>query len=232
MGIVFKLYNTDRFQEHGLQDKKRIDVIDVPKTFIGRYKAKSPQVKFQRLQEIAAFFLSLLFMNKIVSLSAADYVSALKLEPHPEGGFYSRTYVSDEQIPATALPARFGANRFISTAIYFLLEGKDYSAFHRIKSDELWHFYTGDDLHIYVIHPDGRGEVLLLGNDLANGYGFQQVVQAGCWFASKPANENSFSLVGCTVAPGFDFADFEMANQEELLLQYPQHGEWVKHLCR
>lgn len=179
-----------------------------------------------------SLFSFFVLMNKIVSLSAADYVSALKLEPHPEGGFYSRTYVSDEQLPAAALPARFGADRFISTAIYFLLDGNDYSAFHRIKSDELWHFYTGGGLHIYVIHPDGKGEVLLLGNDLANGYRFQQVVKAGCWFASKPATENSFSLVGCTVAPGFDFADFEMASKEQLLQQYPQHQQWIQELCR
>lgn len=171
-------------------------------------------------------------MNKMVSLAASDYIKTLNLEPHPEGGFYNRTYASDEQIAAAALPARFGADRFISTAIYFLLEGKDYSAFHRIRSDELWHFYTGGGLHIYVIHPDGRGEVLLLGNDLANGYRFQQVVKAGCWFASKPASENSFSLVGCTVAPGFDFADFEMAKEEELLKECPQHEEWIRTLCK
>jgi uncharacterized protein len=171
-------------------------------------------------------------MDTGLNFTAKELISMLQLEPHPEGGFYSRTYASEEAIIAEALPKRFTADRLFSTAIYFLLEGKDYSAFHRIKSDELWHFYTGDGLHIYVIHPDGRGERLLLGNDLANGYRFQQVVKAGCWFASKPANENSFSLVGCTVAPGFDFADFEMAKEEELLQQYPLHKEWIGQLCR
>lgn len=171
-------------------------------------------------------------MDTGMSLSAADYVEQLKLQPHPEGGFYSRTYESEEQIPAAALPVRFGADRLISTAIYFLLEGTDYSAFHRIKSDELWHFYAGGGLQIYVIHPDGKGEILLLGNDLNNGYRFQQLVKAGCWFASKPANEKSFALVGCTVAPGFDFADFEMAKQEELLKIYPQYKQWIQQLCR
>lgn len=171
-------------------------------------------------------------MDTGLNYTANELISMLQLEPHPEGGFYSRTYASDEQIAAAGLPSRFGADRIISTAIYFLLEGKDYSAFHRIKSDELWHFYTGGGLHIYVIHPDGRGEVLLLGNDLANGYRFQQLVKAGCWFASKPAKENSFSLVGCTVAPGFDFADFEMAKEGELLNEYPQHRQWIEKLCR
>jgi predicted cupin superfamily sugar epimerase len=194
--------------------------------------SKTLVIKTSKAARDCSLFSFFVLMSKIVSLSAADYISALKLEPHPEGGFYSRTYVSDEQLPAASLPARFGTDRSISTAIYFLLEGSDYSAFHRIKSDELWHFYTGGGLHIYVIHPDGSGEVLLLGNDLTNGYRFQQVVKAGCWFASKPASENSFSLVGCTVAPGFDFADFEMASKEQLLQQYPQHQQWIQELCR
>lgn len=164
--------------------------------------------------------------------SAADYIQLLQLQPHPEGGYYRQTYASDEQLNAAALPVRFGGDRSFSTAIYFLLDGKDYSAFHRIKSDELWHFYSGGPLHIYVIHPTGEGELLKLGNDLQNGYSFQQVVKAGCWFASKPADENSFSLVGCTVAPGFDFADFEMAKEGELLEQYPKYNEWIQQLCR
>lgn len=168
----------------------------------------------------------------MIEFTAAEYIKTLQLQPHPEGGYYRQTYVSDERLSAASLPERFGADRYISTAIYFLLEGKDYSAFHRIKSDELWHFYTGGALHIYVIHPDGRGEQLLLGNDLASGYRFQQVVKADCWFASKPADKNSFSLVGCTVAPGFDFADFEMAKEEELLQQHPQYSTWITQLCK
>jgi uncharacterized protein len=161
-----------------------------------------------------------------------ELVTTYQLQPHPEGGYYSRTYASEESISAAALPERFAADRFISTAIYFLLDGKQFSAFHRIKSDELWHFYTGAGLHIYVIHPDGRGEILKLGNDVSNGYHFQQLVKAGCWFASKPIDENSFSFVGCTVAPGFDFEDFEMAEKASLLNQYPQHQQWIEALCR
>lgn len=164
--------------------------------------------------------------------TAQQLIAHYQLRAHPEGGFYSHTYVSDELIPAHALPQRFTGDRFFSTAIYFLLGEKQFSAFHRIKSDELWHFYTGVGLHIYVIHPDGRAEVLKLGNDVAKGYNFQQVVKAGCWFASKPVNNNGFSFVGCTVAPGFDFADFEMAEKEMLLKTFPQHGEWIEMLCR
>ncbi|MEQ1800271.1 MAG: cupin domain-containing protein, partial [Lacibacter sp.] len=144
-------------------------------------------------------------------ITIQQLIETYQLLPHPEGGYYSRTYESEELIAASALPERFDDDRLISTAIYFLLDGKNFSAFHRIKSDELWHFYTGDGLLIYVIHPDGRGEILKLGNDLINGFSFQQVVKAGCWFASKPITENGFSFAGCTVAPGFDFADFELA---------------------
>lgn len=163
-------------------------------------------------------------------LSASQLITQFGLQPHPEGGFYLQTYCSKEVIAATALPARFSGDRYFSTAIYFLLEGKQFSAFHRIKSDEIWHFYTGNALHIYVLHPDGKGELLKLGNDPVNGYSFQQMVPAGCWFASKPINENGFSFAGCTVAPGFDFTDFEMGKTEQLLKQYPQHEEWIRLL--
>lgn len=165
-------------------------------------------------------------------ITVQQLIAKYQLLPHPEGGYYCRTYASEEMIPANALPKRFDADRLISTAIYFLLDGKNFSAFHRIKSDELWHFYAGDGLQIYVIHPDGRGEVLKLGNDLSNDFSFQHLVKAGCWFASKPVTENGFSFAGCTVAPGFDFADFELAEKETLLKQYPQHKEWIESLCR
>ena len=165
-------------------------------------------------------------------LTAQQLISQYQLQSHPEGGYYLQTYRSYEMIPADALPDRFSGSRYFSTAIYFLLEGKQFSAFHRIQSDELWHFYTGIGLHIYVLHAGGRGEVLKLGDDLANGYSFQQVVSAGCWFASKPVNENGFAFVGCTVAPGFDFADFEIAEKEMLLKEYPRHEEWINKLSR
>ena len=164
-------------------------------------------------------------------LTAQQLIEGYKLQSHPEGGYYLETYRSAETIPADALPSRFSGRRSFSTAIYFLLEENQFSAFHRIKGDELWHFYTGIGLHIYVIHPDGRGEVLKLGKDITNGYSFQLIIPAGCWFASRPANENGFSFVGCTVAPGFDFTDFEMAEKEQLMKEYPQHKEWINGLC-
>jgi predicted cupin superfamily sugar epimerase len=164
-------------------------------------------------------------MNK-----AEDYIKGLQLMEHPEGGYYARTYESTLMLTQSSLPDGFSGDRKISTAIYFLLKGNQYSAFHRIKSDELWHFYDGCGLHIYVIHPDGTGEVLLLGDDLKNGFRFQQLVKAGCWFASKPIDEYGFTLCGCTVAPGFDFDDFEMGDHQRLLAQYPEHKKWIDEL--
>ncbi|MGK2864942.1 MAG: cupin domain-containing protein [Chitinophagaceae bacterium] len=165
-------------------------------------------------------------------LTALQLITQFQLQSHPEGGYYAQTYCSAEKIAADALPARFAGTRYFSTAIYFLLEGKQFSAFHRIKSDELWHFYSGWPLHIYVLHTNGGGEVLKLGNDTANGYSFQQLVKAGSWFASKPVNDNSFSFVGCTVSPGFDFEDFELADKKEMLRKYPGYSDWINQLCR
>ena len=163
-------------------------------------------------------------------LTAQQLIEQYQLQSHPEGGYYLQTYCSSELIRRDALPNRFKGNRYFSTAIYFLLEGKQFSAFHRIQSDELWHFYTGVALHIFLLYPGGRGEVLNLGDDLANGYSFQQMVPAGCWFASRPASEDGFSFVGCTVAPGFDFADFELAKKDVLLKEYPGHRDWINAL--
>lgn len=152
--------------------------------------------------------------------------------PHPEGGWFKETYRSGLVIPTNDLPGGFAGDRNCSTAIYFLLTGSNFSAFHRIKSDELWHFYAGDALNVYVITETGKLEIIRLGNDLEKGEVFQTVVKAGCWFASQPADENTFSLVGCTVAPGFDFNDFELAKREDLIKDFPQHKTVIEKYCR
>ena len=120
----------------------------------------------------------------------------------------------------------------MSTAIYFLLEQGNFSAFHRIKSDECWHFYAGDPLDVYVLQQDGNLDIIHLGNDISKDQLFQYVVPANCWFASKPATDSSFCFAGCTVAPGFDFADFEMAETTVLASEFPQHQNIIKTLCR
>ena len=160
------------------------------------------------------------------------YIKKFALIPHPEGGWYRQTYRSSEYIPAAALPERFGGDRLFATAIYFLLEAGNFSAFHRIKSDECWHFYAGGPLEIFVLQADGTLQVTTLGPDTFNGQHFQYVVPAGCWFASRPAPGTAYALVGCTVAPGFDFADFELAAKEELSGMFPAHSLVINMLCR
>lgn len=154
------------------------------------------------------------------------------MQPHPEGGFFAETYRSTESVPQAALPARFAGVRAFSTAIYFLLESHNRSALHRIQSDEVWHFYAGGPLEVFVIEPNtGVLTVIRLGNRPDRGEVFQAVVRAGCWFGSKPMTGSDFSLVGCTVAPGFDFADFELADRAEMLRQFPQHQAVIEVLC-
>jgi uncharacterized protein len=159
-------------------------------------------------------------------------IEHLNLQPHPEGGYYKETYRSPGIIPLQCLPPGFSGARHHSTAIYFLLRQGDFSAFHRIKSDEAWHFYDGGTLYIHVIDREGHYQCIRLGRKLEQGERYQFVVPAGAWFASEPAPHSPFVLVGCTVAPGFDFADFEMADARALARNFPQHHSLVGRLCR
>ena len=164
-------------------------------------------------------------------MDADELIRQLALNRHPEGGWYRETYRSGEQIAAQALPERFGGARSCSTAIYFLLESGDFSSFHRIKCDEIWHYYAGSAVIIHILTPDGKNSSLQLGPDCGTGQQFQAVIPAGCWFGAEPAGEG-FSLVGCTVSPGFDFADFELADRKLLLKYYPDHTELIQRLTR
>ncbi|GAB3778959.1 hypothetical protein GCM10028818_28890 [Spirosoma horti] len=163
-------------------------------------------------------------------MTAAYYVDKFAMQPHPEGGYFAETYRAAELIPKIGLPDRFDGARSFGTAIYFLLESHHISALHRIASDEIWHFYAGGALEIFVITPAGELTIIRLGNNPEQGEVFQAVVPAGCWFGSKPALGTDFSLVGCTVAPGFDFTDFEIASQAKLLRAYPQHKAVIEKL--
>lgn len=162
--------------------------------------------------------------------TAKTLIQAYQLLPHPEGGFYKETYRSPVSIDTKALPDNFKGSRSVSTSIYFLLPKGNFSAFHRIESDECWHFYSGDPLHVYVIDANGVLTTIKLGKDILKGQHFQAVVPAGSWFASEP--QGAFSFVGCTVAPGFDFGDFELASRSVLLNEYPQHEKLISRLCR
>lgn len=169
----------------------------------------------------------------MVSKHDAKYwIEKLRLEAHPEGGYFRQTYRSEMMISREALPAGFTGARAASTAIYFLLEGENFSAFHRLRSDEVWHFYAGSPLVVDVIDTERRHSSVLLGSDFEAGQVFQAVVRAGCWFASHVADWKSWAVVGCTVAPGFDFADFEMGKREELVREYPGHREVIERLTR
>lgn len=162
--------------------------------------------------------------------TAEYYIKTLGLTKHIEGGSFKETYRSEFIIPKSVLPDDFKDARNVSTAIYFLLEHGQYSAFHRIASDEMWHFYDGDVLNVYEITPDGELHHHRLGRNIEAGEQFQCVIKAGSWFGSRCEVPGGFSLVGCTVAPGFDFADFELAKRNELSSQFPKYRELITEM--
>ncbi len=164
-------------------------------------------------------------------LTPRQIIDHYALQPHPEGGWYKETYRSREKIGAAALPGRYSGNRSFSTFIFFLLEKGEFSAFHKINSDECWHFYAGDPMKVFIIEDDGTLSIIELGNDPTKGQLFQYVVPANHWFASRPSPGSAFSFTGCTVAPGFEFADFELADADKLSAEYPQHEALIRELC-
>ncbi len=151
---------------------------------------------------------------------AKYYIQKLQLEKHPEGGYFREIYRSGEIISIDAPKKRLKRN--VSTSIYFLLEGSQISKFHRLKSDELWHFYDGGSVRVYVIDDKGKLKEIILGKKIEDGEVFQTVIKKNHWFAAEVINKRSFALIGCTVSPGFDFSDFELANREYLLDCFPK----------
>ncbi len=162
-------------------------------------------------------------------LRAEEVIAALALRPHPEGGFYAETFRAPE-LPHP-LPER-GA-RAASTAIYFLLRANDFSALHSVKSDEAWHHYLGDSLELHTFDASGAHRSTRLGSELGLGQRPQHVVRAGELQGARVApGPHGYALCGCTVAPGFDFADFRMPTRGELLAQLPAHAALVRELTR
>jgi predicted cupin superfamily sugar epimerase len=162
--------------------------------------------------------------------NAQFWIKELDLLEHPEGGYFKETYRSLEDVMKDALPERFPGSRRFSTAIYFLLTGDQYSHFHRIKSDELWHFHTGSSITLHMISPEGEYSTIKLGPDVKRGEVFQAVMPAAFWFGTTVDDPKSFTLVGCTVAPGFDFEDFELGDTDALLAEFPMHEEIIRRL--
>lgn len=158
-----------------------------------------------------------------------DHVIAqLGLIPHPEGGYFKETYRSSS---LTVNPMN-NAPRSLSTGIYFLLTANNFSALHKIQSDEMWHFYAGDTIEIVEIDKQGKLILTQLGNAIDQGEVPQYVVKAGHWFGSRVYGNGSAGLVGCTVSPGFDFADFVMGNRTELINSFPNHRDLIEEMTR
>ena len=160
-----------------------------------------------------------------------DIINKLNLQPHPEGGYFRETFRSALSVQHPGLPASQHAARSAGTSIYFLFSSPDFSAFHRVATDETWHVYDGDPLELHLIHSDGRYELRLLTADLTRGEP-QTTVPAGCWQAARIAAGGAWALGGCTVAPGFDFADFEMPPAVVIVSEHPQHSALIYELTR
>lgn len=161
---------------------------------------------------------------------AVRLIDALGLEPHPEGGFYRETWRSPLTAELAGGPGEPRGRRSFGTAIYYLLSDRDVSRLHRLKTDEIFHLYAGGPLVIHML-AEGRGyEGLSLGSATDAGPNFQATVPGGCWFGASLADDDSFALVGCTLAPGFDFADFEMGGRAELLAAFPDHEDIIRLL--
>ncbi|HKJ87030.1 MAG TPA: cupin domain-containing protein [Gammaproteobacteria bacterium] len=161
---------------------------------------------------------------------ADDWIHQLGLTEHPEGGFFRETYRAPEGIPGGQLPDRYGGDRAYQTAIHFLLKSGQMSAFHRMESDELWFFHAGSATAIYCLHPSGEREDIRLGPDPASGESLQAVIPRGTWFGAEVTEPDSYVLVSCTVAPGFEFEDFRLGGREELRERFPQHAALIERL--
>ncbi len=167
----------------------------------------------------------------MTNLATSDeLIDRLHLQPHPEGGYFRETYKSAVTIPESALPPECAGARAAGTAIYFLLRQGDKSHLHRLRFDEVWHFYLGGPLCLVVITAEGDAERFTLGQDLKSGQELQRAVPAGCWFGAYPLPGSAYSLVGCTVAPGFAYEDFRLGNREELVGCFPHLRELIMEL--
>ena len=165
-------------------------------------------------------------------MKTADYwIKSLSLTQHPEGGYYRETYRSTELLNAAALPERFSGDRNHSTTIYFLLPADNRSLFHRIKSDELWYYHTGSSLTIYVLDSNGL-KLHRLGPDIEKGESLQAMIPANAWFGALVNEKDSYTLSSCSVSPGFDFHDFELADRASLLKDFPNDRAIIEQLTK
>ena len=164
--------------------------------------------------------------------TAKYWIEKLNLQQHPEGGYFKEVYRTGEIIPKHSLHERYTGDRDHSTSIYFLITSSEFSAFHIIKSDETWHFYTGSSVAIHKIDETGKYSAVKLGSNPENDEVFQYTIPHGTWFAAAVDEADSFALVGCTVAPGFHYDDFELGEREKLIKSFPQHKEIIRRFTR
>ena len=162
--------------------------------------------------------------------SAQFWIDRLKLEPHPEGGYFKEIYQADELIPADALPDRYSGSRHFSTSIYYLLESSDISRFHILQTDELWHFYTGQTVTVHLLDEIAGYYRILLGNEPERETIFQVSIPRNTYFGASINQANGFALVGCTMAPAFEFEDFELAERTDLLEKFPAQKDIIDKL--
>ncbi|HNT33449.1 MAG TPA: cupin domain-containing protein [bacterium] len=166
-------------------------------------------------------------------MDAKRLIELLGLTPHlAEGGYFKETYRSIERIPEDGLPARFRSARNLATAIFYLLTPDTCSAFHRLQSDEVFHFYLGDPVTLVMLYPNLLSERIVLGSDLESGQSVQCLVPRGTWQGMFLNDGGKFALMGTTVAPGFEFDDFECGDRDILLSEYPQEASAIVRLTR
>ena len=163
---------------------------------------------------------------------AQRYIEKLQLKPHPEGGYYKEIYRAGEIILPQHLPKRYRSSRSFSTSIYFLLEGRQVSNFHRLKSDEQWHFYDGSTVVLHVIDETEILHKILLGRNIEKGESHQVIIKHNSWFAAELMDKTSYALIGCTVSPGFDFSDFELGKGDYLINKFPQFRELINKFTK
>ena len=166
-------------------------------------------------------------------LSAAQIIELLQLAPLPvEGGYFRRSYTAADTVAGSALPARYAGDRRLCGAIYYPLHGDEFSALHRLATDEIYHFYLGDAAELLVLHPDGRHELHVIGPDLLAGQQVQLVVPAGAWQGSRVRPGGRLTLLGTTMAPAYADADFELGSRVALQADYPARAELIRALTR
>ncbi len=161
---------------------------------------------------------------------AQEWIDRLGLAPHPEGGYFVETYRAAAEIPAAALPDRFTGPRSLASAIYYLLAAGQVSRLHRLRADEIWHHYDGGALVLHLFEPGTGHRTIRLGAELKAGESPQAVVPAGVWLGAEVGEGVAYALVGCTLAPGFDYADFELADRAELQAHWPDQTVIIQNL--